>query len=150
MASVKCGGRAPSKPLKRSVSPIVNRSVLLRGDPLESQRPQQKHQQVISPDLVGILRELKHVLVDKYPALELRLFGSTARGEATGTSDIDLCIQLPDVTRSIEEDLFDTTYAFELKYDRVFDVIILAESLVQKYSDVLPIYQNILREGIVL
>jgi predicted nucleotidyltransferase len=117
---------------------------------MKSQRSQQILQRVITPDLIPILQELKQSLVQKYPQLELRLFGSTARGDATGTSDIDLFIQIPEVTRAIEEDLFETTYEFELKYDCVFDVIILVESLVNRYADSLPIYQNILREGIIL
>lgn len=117
---------------------------------MKFQRLQPIHQWTSPPDRFPILRELKQSLVHKYPQLKLRLFGSTARGDATERSDIDLCIQLPEVTRAIEEDLLDTTYEFELKYDCVFDVIILAESLVNRYAGALPIYQNILREGIVI
>ncbi len=115
---------------------------------LHSRQHRLKH--VIAPHIEQILRELKHAIVAKYSLLEMRLFGSTARGEATKESDIDIFIRLPEVNRVIEEDLFDMAYELELKYDCLIDVIILADSTLKKHSEQLPIYQNILQESVVL
>ena len=116
---------------------------------MELQTRQHHLKHVIAPHIEQILREFKQVIVDKYPLLEMRLFGSTARGDATRGSDIDIFIRLPEVNRVIEEDLFDMAYELELKYDCLIDVIILADSILKKHSEQLPIYQNILQESVV-
>jgi len=117
---------------------------------MELQTRQHRLKHVITPHIEQILREFKQAIVDKYPLLEMRLFGSTARGEATKESDIDIFIRLPEVNRVIEEDLFDMAYELELKYDCLIDVIILADSTLKKYSEQIPIYQNILQESVVI
>jgi len=97
-----------------------------------------------------IVTELKQRVTAKYPVLEMRVFGSVARGEDTPDSDIDIFVRLPTVTRHIEEDLFDTAYEIELKYNCLIDMIILADSMLRTYAEQVPIYQNIIREGILL
>jgi hypothetical protein len=39
-------------------------------------------------------------------------------------------------------------YDLELKYDCVIDVILLSDSVIRAHADYLPIYRNILREGV--
>ncbi|GAK55285.1 hypothetical protein U27_02117 [Candidatus Vecturithrix granuli] len=95
-----------------------------------------------------IVTELKQQVTTKYPVLEMRLFGSVARGEDTPNSDIDIFVRLPTVTRSTEEDLFDTAYDIELKYNCLIDMIIFADNMLRTYAEQVPIYQNIAREGI--
>lgn len=97
-----------------------------------------------------IVTELKQRVTAKYPVLEMRVFGSVARGEDTPDSDIDIFVRLPTVTRSIEEDLFDTAYDIELKYNCLIDMIILSDNMLRTYAEQAPIYQNIAREGILL
>lgn len=97
-----------------------------------------------------IVTELKQRVTAKYPVLEMRLFGFVARGEDTPDSDIDIFVRLPTVTRHIEEDLFDTAYDIELKYNCLIDMIILADNMLRRYAEQVPIYQNIAREGILL
>lgn len=46
--------------------------------------------------------------------------------------------------RKIEEDVFNMAYDLELEYDCLIDVIVLPKNL--KYT--IPLYQNILKEGI--
>lgn len=95
-----------------------------------------------------ILNELKIMIVRKYPLIEMKLFGSAARGEAVQDSDLDIFVRLPEVSCNIEEDLFDMAYDLELRYDCLIDLIVLSDAALRKYSEQLPIYQNILREGI--
>ena len=39
-------------------------------------------------------------------------------------------------------------YELELKYDCIMDVILLSDAVVRTHADCLPIYRNILREGV--
>ena len=106
--------------------------------------------QAIAPQITHIMTELKHTITQKYALLEMRLFGSTARGEATTDSDIDVFVRLPEVNRVIEEDVFDMAYALELRYDCLIDIIVLADTTLQHYSNQIPLYQNILHDGVLI
>ena len=44
-------------------------------------------------ELLGLLREHRATLVQRFGVAELSLFGSFARDQATGDSDIDLLVQ---------------------------------------------------------
>lgn len=94
--------------------------------------------------IVTITREFKKAVEHKYTIIEMKLFGSSARGNFSKSSDIDIMVRLPEVNRAIEEDIFDMAYDLELKYECLIDVIVLA----QNTNDNIPIYQNILKEGI--
>lgn len=96
--------------------------------------------------IVTITREFKKAVEQKYTIIEMKLFGSSARGDFSKSSDIDIMIRLPKVNRTIEEDIFDMAYDLELKYECLIDVIVLA----QNTNDNIPIYKNILKEGIPL
>ena len=97
-----------------------------------------------------ILHELKEHVSAKYPLEEMRLFGSTARGDARQGSDLDIFLRLPYLTRGIEEDVYDMAYELELKYDCLIDVILLSDTTLQACVDQLPVYQNILKEGVAI
>jgi len=86
----------------------------------------------------------KDAVEKKYKIVEIKLFGSSARGDYSKHSDIDIMVRLPKVTRKIEEDLFDIAYDLELEYDCIIDIIVLPQNI--NYN--IPIYQNIIREGI--
>ncbi|NIT55522.1 MAG: hypothetical protein GWN00_04580 [Aliifodinibius sp.] len=70
----------------------------------------------------------------------------SARGDYSKSSDIDIMVKLPKVTRKIEEALFDIAYDLELEHDCVIDVIVLSEDMENK----IPLYQNIEKEGIAI
>jgi len=44
-------------------------------------------------DILTILREYKQAFAEKYGILEIGVFGSVARDEATSESDVDICIK---------------------------------------------------------
>ena len=102
----------------------------------------------ISYSLNKILDELKQRIAEKYHIIEIMLFGSAARGEDTRDSDIDIFVRLPQVNKTIEEEIFNIAYEIELKYDLLIDIIILDDTLLKKYNEQIPIYQNIIKEGI--
>jgi predicted nucleotidyltransferase len=45
-------------------------------------------------DILNVLRNYKHAFAGKYGILELGVFGSVARNEATAQSDVDICIKM--------------------------------------------------------
>ena len=97
-----------------------------------------------------IVRQLKKKISDKYELHEIRIFGSSARGNRRVDSDIDVFVHLSQVNRQIEEDLFDIAYELELKYDCLIDLIVFSdESLKGMYAGT-PIYQAVLSEGMVV
>jgi predicted nucleotidyltransferase len=76
----------------------------------------------------------------------MRLFGSSARGDYSKSSDIDIMVKLPTVNREIEEALFDIAYELELEHDCLIDVIVLSEDM----ERIIPLNQNIEKEGIAI
>jgi len=92
-----------------------------------------------------ITKQFRQIVENKYSIIEMKLFGSFARGDYSKTSDIDLMVRLPKVDRSIEEDLFNIAYDLELEYDCVIDVIVLP----QNFNNIM-LYQNIQKEGIAI
>ena len=97
-----------------------------------------------------VVKELKTKISDKYELHEVRIFGSSARGDRRAGSDIDVFVRLPQVNRQIEENLFDIAYELELKYDCLIDLIVFSdEALKGQYAET-PIYQKVLSEGMVV
>ena len=92
----------------------------------------------------AITKQFRQTIENKYNIIEMKLFGSFARGDYSKTSDIDLMVRLAKVDRNIEEDLFNIAYDLELEYDCVIDVIVLE----QGFNNNIPVYQNIQKEGI--
>jgi predicted nucleotidyltransferase len=90
-------------------------------------------------------------VTDRYPALEeLILFGSTARGDATGTgSDVDfLAVVADDAGRELEDELRDVAYDTMLEFGPVVEVHVLSNSRFERYRDAdHPFVRSVLREG---
>lgn len=97
-------------------------------------------------EITAITKQFRQAVESKYDIIEMKLFGSFARGDYSKRSDIDLMVRLPKVDRSIEEDLFNIAYDLELEYDCVIDVIVLPQNL----GSNIMIYQNIQKEGIAI
>jgi len=91
-----------------------------------------------------IVKQLRKKIESRYNIRDMKLFGSSARGDSSQDSDIDIMIKLPFVDRNIEEDLFNMAYDLELEHDCLIDIIVIPESL--KTS--IPLYQNIEKEGV--
>ena len=93
-----------------------------------------------------VVRQFRQKVENKYKILDMKLFGSSARGDFSKNSDVDIMVKLPFVNRSIEEDLFDMAYDLELEHDCLIDVIVLPEN----FEVSIPIYQNIEKEGVAI
>ena len=79
------------------------------------------------------------------------LYGSVARNEATDTSDIDIAIIVKNQMGSETKKQFISWAAdMDIRYERVFSIVDIQESNMKKWENVLPFYQNIRKEGIIL
>jgi predicted nucleotidyltransferase len=94
-----------------------------------------------------IVKELKDRISGKYSIKEMRVFGSSARGDRNPESDIDVLVHLSHVSRQIEEDLFDMAYDLELKHDCLIDIIVVDDHDLSGAKGTAPIYEKIRAEG---
>jgi len=79
------------------------------------------------------------------------LYGSVARGTQTEESDIDIALLTHGaLDDELEDKLSEFIVDMNLKYDRVFSVIDIEYEQFQKWENVLPFYQNVNWEGVVL
>ena len=100
--------------------------------------------------IYNIVKELKARIANKYELHEMRIFGSSARGDRRLDSDIDVFVHISQVSRQIEENLFDIAYELELKYDCLIDLIVFSdEALKGRYAEA-PLYHEVLSEGMVV
>ncbi len=99
-------------------------------------------------EILHILEVLRERITAKYTLVEMRLFGSTARGDSRIGSDIDVFVCLPEVNKVIEEELFDIAYDVELDHNCLIDIIVVSEDDLRGQSGSAPIFEKILSEGI--
>jgi predicted nucleotidyltransferase len=102
-------------------------------------------------DIASAIQELKLSLVTLFGLeVELKLFGSFARGDDREYSDIDVLVLFPgQVNHTIEEKVFDTAYDLELKYGVVFGIIVYEKAFWNSdLATTMFLHQNIEREGL--
>ena len=93
----------------------------------------------------GILDNMDNRLVS------IILYGSVARGTNTEESDVDIALIMHGkLDFDTEDKLSDFIVDMNLKYDKVFSVIDIDIAHFRKWINVLPFYQNVEREGVVL
>jgi len=97
-----------------------------------------------------ILFDLKRTILSKYKLVEMRLFGSTARGDRHVHSDIDIFVRIINLDRKIEEDIFDLAYEIELKHNCLIDIFVFDDKKLKGTYFWMPVYQKILQEGVVI
>ena len=103
---------------------------------------------MVTAHMTDIVHEFKQTVSAKYTVSDIRLFGSNARDDASESSDIYIFLQIANLTKDIEQDVYNMAYDLELKYDCLIDVILLSDAVVKTHADHLPIYRNILRDGV--
>ncbi|MDE6435843.1 MAG: nucleotidyltransferase domain-containing protein [Lachnospiraceae bacterium] len=107
------------------------------------------------PDIRSILQEFSQqtaeILGDKLT--KIILYGSYARGDNSGNSDVDIMILTTLYDSEIEQtetDIFDLAFEFQMEYSIDISVIIKNEEQFQYWLGALPFYDNVEREGVVL
>lgn len=79
------------------------------------------------------------------------LYGSMARGEATDESDIDIAIIIKSEMDDQTKRRFISWAAdMDIRHERVFSIVDIKEDNMKKWERVLPFYQNVRKEGVIL
>jgi predicted nucleotidyltransferase len=86
---------------------------------------------VLSPAERSLLVELKRALVDRYGdrLIGLSLFGSRARGEGRGDSDVDVLVDIRDVTMGERGDVLDLADDLGVEYGLVLSPLVRREGV---------------------
>lgn len=93
--------------------------------------------------------ELKEVLTERYNLLEMRLFGSKARGPTDWESDIDLYILLEDYNWGVEMEICRLCFEIGLKYDVLLSPVLFSQKEVEnRFVRATPFFKTIQKEGI--
>ena len=94
-----------------------------------------------------VTSEFKQAIEAKYNGCSIVLFGSVARGDYSSSSDFDFMVLLSGTSnREIEEDIYNIAYELELSHDCTIDVIIFSKDT----NIAIPVYQNVLKEGVAI
>ena len=80
------------------------------------------------------------------------LYGSYARGDYTSESDVDIMVLVkeiaPEELWKYKKPIICAESALGLRYDMVISVTVKDIETFNKYCDVLPFYQNVMKEGV--
>jgi len=83
--------------------------------------------------------------------VELRVFGSRARGDETEESDLDLFVKVMELSRSLREQIYDLAWEIGFKYDRVISTFVVTEAQVKEGAvGASPLLSKVLTEGIIV
>ena len=95
------------------------------------------------------IAKLKEVLTRKFNIVEMRLFGSKARGESTPESYLDVMIKIVEHDPDIISQIYDIIFDINLENDTFISTTIFSNKEIEngpmKES---PIYKIIYKEGI--
>ena len=79
------------------------------------------------------------------------LYGSVARGDATDESDVDIAIVIKkEMDGQTKKRFISWAADMDIRHERVFSIVDIQEENMEKWEKILPFYQNIRKEGIVL
>jgi len=98
------------------------------------------------------IEELKTKLKNRFPEVEIILYGSKVRGDDVEESDIDILILLSErITTALEEEIFNIAYDIELKYNICFGIIVNEKEFWNsELAKAMPFHWSVEKEGIII
>lgn len=97
----------------------------------------------------GALHRLRKELEERFNLVDIRVFGSKARGDDSEDSNIDIMIKLEKHTPAIESVVDDLIFSINLHYDTFISATIFgSDELESGPLSESPIYKVIEREGV--
>jgi len=107
---------------------------------------------LLSKTETSALSELKRRICKQIDVTDVILYGSTARGNTDDDSDIDLLIiTKKPLSRERRHEITDLTFEINLEHGTNFSTLVVdKESWDKGYFSVLPIKEEILKEGVTI
>jgi len=103
----------------------------------------------LKPYELQSLNDLKHSLNLDFQLIDLRLYGSKARGTADADSDIDVMIELEELPPTIYEKVFDLLYDINLRYGVFISAVLFGrKELEDGPMSASPLFKAIERDGV--
>jgi len=97
------------------------------------------------------IKSLKRTLSENFALIDLRLFGSKARGDSDFESDIDVMIEVAESNPDIESHINDIVFKINIRDDAFICPIIFSQKEIEEGPLAeSPIYKIIQKEGIPL
>ena len=102
-------------------------------------------------DLNAICK-LKKKMLDRFPQIQIILYGSKVRSSDEELSDIDILILLDrKIDTELERQILDIAYDVELEFDVVFGVMIESKDFWNSsLAKIMPLHQNIDKGGVLI
>lgn len=105
----------------------------------------------LAPNEQQAVRKLTVILREKYGALDVRLYGSKARGADTEDSDIDILVVLPETSPILESKIDDDIFDINLEHDCLISTVYYSENeLREGPMSESPLYKRAFSEGLPL
>lgn len=96
-----------------------------------------------------IAREFQRRLKAITPLLDLRVFGSRARGDAAPDSDLDVFIELEETTPELRQRISEIAWEVGFEMDRVISTVVATRAELEHGAmGANPLVLNVQREGI--
>jgi predicted nucleotidyltransferase len=103
----------------------------------------------LKPNERAALAELKSGLARQFKLVELRLFGSKARGDSNSESDIDVLIVLEDCDWETRKAVSALCFETSLEYDVVIIPVVYTRAKRDSpFTRATPFYLSVAREGV--
>ena len=103
----------------------------------------------ISPNEKKALNILKAKLSERFGLVDLRVFGSKAKGTAHGHTDLDVLIVLNETNPSIESEIDDLVYELNIEFDCLITPLYFGKEEIETGPmSESPVYKNAVSEGI--
>jgi predicted nucleotidyltransferase len=83
------------------------------------------------------------------PVLDVRVFGSRARGDAEAESDLDIFVQLESVTPPIRRQISETAWEVGFEMDRIISTLVATREQIEHGAlGASPVIQRVMEEGV--
>ncbi|HDZ61560.1 MAG TPA: nucleotidyltransferase domain-containing protein [Nitrospirae bacterium] len=94
------------------------------------------------------LTDFRKALVADFGALDVRLFGSRARGEGDEESDLDVFIVIPQIDWELEKKIYGLSFDISLEHGVLISPILYSQKDIENPVIMIsPLYKTVQREG---